>query len=80
MKEQDQKSSESGDTEVVVSSEIDSNDEVDSSVTFGNSRDEFDPPVTFVRQNAMSAKDLQALVWEDLAPNKKNVIFPHDPQ
>ena len=80
LKEQDQKSSESGDTEAVVSSEIDSNDEVDSLVTLGNSEDEFDPPVTLVRQNAMSAKDLQALVCEDLAPNTKNENFPQDPQ
>ena len=65
-KEQDQKSSESGDTEL-VSSEIDSNDE-------------FDPPSTLVRQNAMSAEELQALLCEDPGPNNGDQNFPQDPQ
>ena len=66
LKDQDQKGSESGDTEL-VSSEIDSNDELE-------------PPSTLVRQNAMSAEELQALLCEDSAPDDRNQNFPQDPQ
>jgi hypothetical protein len=77
--EQGQKSSESGDTEAFVSSDIDSNDEVDPPFTSGGSDDEFDPP-PLVRQNAMPFKELQALVREEPAPIEKNENFSQDPQ
>ena len=74
--EEAQKSSESGDTEAFVSS----NDEIGPSFTSKGSDDEFDPPSTLVRQNAMPFKELQALVREEPAPIEKNENFPQDPQ
>ena len=77
--EQGQKSSESGDTEVILSSGNDSN-EVDPPVTFGSSDDESDTPPTLVRQNAMSFEELHALVREAPALIEKDQNFHQDPQ
>lgn len=78
--EEGQQSNESGDTEVILSSGIDSNDEVDPPFTFGSSDDEFDPPSTLVRQNAMPFEELQALVREEPTTIEKDQNFRQNPQ